>query len=579
MVGRVTEVAILGGGVGGLSAAHELVRCGFRVTVYEARDCLGFGGKARSMPVPGSGTDGNPDLPAEHGFRFFPGFYRHVTDTMKGIPCDGGTVHDHLTTCTEMLMAQAGGGNEIVAPTGIPTSWGGLVDGLQAMKAMVLETGVPLSEFAVFVERILAMMTACDERRLHEYERMSWWDFVEAPGKSPAYQKFLATGMTRSLVAAKAEQMSARTGGTILSQLIYDMLQLDGRVDNVLDGPTSEVWIDPWVDLLRSKGVEFRSECVVSGISCDGARITGVTVRTADGDESVRADYYISALPVEKFVPLVSPQMRAADPRLGRIRRLDYDWMTGIMFYLDQDVPLENGHAIFIDSEWALTAISQKQFWPQIDLEQRGDGSVGGILSVDVSAWDVPGPVTGKVATACSADEIRREVWAQLVAHIDDGSLDEANVVTWFLDPAIEFPNPGAATNAEPLLINTKGSWTDRPDAITALPNLFLAADFVRTHTDLATMEGANEAARRAVNGILDAEGSSYRRCAVYALQEPRVLWPFRQIDRIRWRLRRPAKPPLRVTSTGGLEPTGPVARACLAAAKRADKHAFLTHG
>ena len=38
------------------------------------------------------------------------------------------------------------------------------------------------------------------------------------------------------------------------------------------------------------------------------------------------------------------------------------------------------------------------------------------------------------------------------------------------------------------------------------IPNLVLAADYVRTHTDLATMEGANEAARRAVNAILDAD-------------------------------------------------------------------------
>ena len=56
--------------------------------------------------------------------------------------------------------------------------------------------------------------------------------------------------------------------------------------------------------------------------------------------------------------------------------------------------------------------------------------------------------------------------------------------------------------------MNTKGSWADRPDATTRIPNLFLAADYVRTYTDLATMEGANEAARRAVNGILDATHS-----------------------------------------------------------------------
>ena len=80
------RVAVLGGGVAGLTAAHELAERGFEVTVYEARDRLG--GKARSLPVPGSGADGRRDLPAEHGFRFFPGFYRHVPDTMRRIGVD-----------------------------------------------------------------------------------------------------------------------------------------------------------------------------------------------------------------------------------------------------------------------------------------------------------------------------------------------------------------------------------------------------------------------------------------------------------------------------------------------------------
>ena len=41
------KVAVLGGGVGGLSAAHELIERGFAVTVYERSSV--FGGKARSI--------------------------------------------------------------------------------------------------------------------------------------------------------------------------------------------------------------------------------------------------------------------------------------------------------------------------------------------------------------------------------------------------------------------------------------------------------------------------------------------------------------------------------------------------
>src|SRR5689334_12075162 len=64
------RVAVLGGGVSGLSAAHELAERGYAVTVYEYYDTLG--GKARSMNVPGTAAGSRKPLPGEHGFRFFP---------------------------------------------------------------------------------------------------------------------------------------------------------------------------------------------------------------------------------------------------------------------------------------------------------------------------------------------------------------------------------------------------------------------------------------------------------------------------------------------------------------------------
>ena len=84
-----------------------------------------------------------------------------------------------------------------------------------------------------------------------------------------------------------------------------------------------------------------------------------------------------------------------------------------------------------------------------------------------------------------------------------------------------------------------------------------LAADYVRTYTDLATMEGANEAARRAVNAILDATGSSAARCMVWPLREPPALRPARTLDRVLWRLRRPAPSPVRVSASGDVSGRG----------------------
>src|SRR5690349_18908296 len=77
------KVIILGAGVAGMSAAHELIERGFEVEVYERNPIAG--GKARSVYV----EQGDQYLPAEHGFRFFPAFYKHVTDIMRRIPAAG----------------------------------------------------------------------------------------------------------------------------------------------------------------------------------------------------------------------------------------------------------------------------------------------------------------------------------------------------------------------------------------------------------------------------------------------------------------------------------------------------------
>src|SRR5688500_2886753 len=81
--GAGRRVAVLGGGMAGLAAAHELVERGFSVDVYERK---ALGGKARSIPVAGTAASGRKALPGEHGFRFFPGFYHHVPDSMRRIP-------------------------------------------------------------------------------------------------------------------------------------------------------------------------------------------------------------------------------------------------------------------------------------------------------------------------------------------------------------------------------------------------------------------------------------------------------------------------------------------------------------
>ena len=104
------KIVVIGGGVAGLSAAHELsegsgLGVDFEIHVFDRRH-EAVGGKARSIPVPGSATGGRGPLPGEHGFRFFPGFYKHLPDTMERIPYGTRTVFDNLVVADRLQLAR-----------------------------------------------------------------------------------------------------------------------------------------------------------------------------------------------------------------------------------------------------------------------------------------------------------------------------------------------------------------------------------------------------------------------------------------------------------------------------------------
>ena len=62
------------------------------------------------------------------------------------------------------------------------------------------------------------MLVSCDRRRFEDYEGQSWHDFMEADTKSEAFQKYLVKGLSRSLVALNAADLS--TGAARLVHIL-----------------------------------------------------------------------------------------------------------------------------------------------------------------------------------------------------------------------------------------------------------------------------------------------------------------------------------------------------------------------
>ncbi|REJ77153.1 MAG: FAD-dependent oxidoreductase [Acidobacteria bacterium] len=525
------RVLILGGGVAGLTAAHELLERGYRVCVLERQSIAG--GKARSVWHEG--------LPAEHGFRFFPGFYKHLPDTMRRTPVGSGrSAFDHLEWSRLDRLAFMDG-SRILTPPSFPRSLRMLWLS-SSIPFRLLRKGLPLRDLLFFGGKLWRIVTSSFERRAGEYEKIGWMQFVQADERSQQYRDLLAVGPTRILVASKAEEANTKTLANVSMQLIFNTITPGETSDRLLDGPTNEVWIDRWLEDLRGKGLDYEFDQEVTRLVVEEGAIAGVEVGGPDGAaRRLEADYYLSALPVEVMGRLASDELIAADPHLAGLRELRHhvNWMNGVQFYLAEDVRLNPGHIIVSGSPWALTGLSQQQFWSDYSLAEESDGRVHGCLSVDISDWNTPG-LNGRRARDCSRQEVVEQVWAQLQQALPE--LRGIEYVSAFLDDDIvqAEDNPHHEINLEPLLVNRADSWRLRPEAWTALPNLFLASDYVRTYSDLACMEAANEAARRAVNALLERDGSDAERCEIFPLREWWLFAPLKWLDRRRYERGKP---------------------------------------
>ncbi|XXT15941.1 FAD-dependent oxidoreductase [Sorangium sp. So ce429] len=551
------KVAVLGGGIGGLCAAHELVENGgdIEIHVYEASDMLG--GKARSQFLAGTGRGERLALPGEHGFRFFPAWYNHIPDTMRRIPRpDGGTVLDNLVGCTEMGIAEVGAPHVFRLKRHAPANIGEFVNMADLVTEFFAGANLSLFDLGRFTIKMLEFLMTCPERRRDQYEEMSFYSFIEGSTFSRQFQSYLNS--SRFMVAMDARHGSACTIGNKVVQIMLDFWRAKGANDRVLRGPTCLQWLEPWGIYLRERGVVFHLGQGVTGFVVDAVGRRIVAAELAGGAPPVIADHYIVALPIERMKTCINDQMALLDTSLLRLRRARNmtAWMVGAQYFLRDDVPICDGHVAYPHSPWALSSISQASFWNRGKAEQDlfhnryGDGTVKGVLSVDICDWETPSPRLGKSARKCtSAEEVLAEVWEQLKEAVNGAAgqvLSDRNLACSHLDENVTFGGDGAA-NATPLLVHPPGSWFNRPGpALTGIVNMFFAADYVQTETDLATMEGACHAARLAVNGLLSREGRPAAAAVFPVVEEAGgLITRAKERDRKAWLQERRAPPPL----------------------------------
>lgn len=530
-------VAVIGGGIAGLTVAHELLARGVPVTLYEARGESELGGKCRSQyfesdKIPGS------RLPGEHGFRFFPGWYVNVPNLMRRIPLQiGGPLDPERLIDKGFEQSVA---NRLVASETMGMSWPGQPMGVVDLGAPDLSNPLELGRWLFQFWRVFGgagigfgdaarlsfgfvkFLSTCEARRESELDAQSLWEYLECDKLSVAAQSAMRV-LPKSLVAMNAREGNARTFLNTLYLMCTEWTVPGQAPHRVLNGPTSETWLEPWRKVLEKLGISWHFETRVTHLEANDQGVTGLYL---DGGTQpiTHSRGYVLAVPIEAAHHMLaaSPTVTARCPDAKNLATLDpracTSTMTGVQLFFAEPTNTIKGHFALCESEWGLTAVSQERFWSTAHLPP----GIQGLLSLCLTDLTRPVPGIGNIsAQQASRDQLIKGVLWQLSAGqgLDGEPMTTKAPHVWHIDEDLDFNANGVGIKGDRsrLLIHPPGQLQWRPREASALPNLFYAGDHVRNPADLATMEGAVCSASMAVNAWLLRTGHNGPKCKTFS--------------------------------------------------------------
>ncbi|EFJ44652.1 hypothetical protein VOLCADRAFT_95071 [Volvox carteri f. nagariensis] len=311
------KVAIVGGGLAGLSTAVELLDQGYEVDIYEGRQWIG--GKVASF------VDKNGNH-IEMGLHVFFGCYFNLFRLMaKCGVLENLLLKDHTHTfCNndgdvrELDFRFYVNGMKIGAP-------------FHGLKAFFT---TPQLEPLDKVANSLALGTSPIVRALidpeggmkdiRDLDGISFTEWFTSHGGSMNSIKRMWDPIAYALGFLDCDHISARCMLTIFQ---FFATKTDASVLRMLNGSPAERLLKPIADYITAKGgrIHTRAGCkeVLYEKGPDGAtRVTGLRVGPTGREQLVTADAYVAALDVPGIKKFLPPAWRSAYPQFDAIYKL-----------------------------------------------------------------------------------------------------------------------------------------------------------------------------------------------------------------------------------------------------------------
>lgn len=448
-------VAVIGGGLAGLSAAELLSRRGFSVVLIERDHRLG-GKLAAWRELLADGFDAK----VEHGFHAFFRHYYNLTAWMRELGLDGRLrpIPDYA------ILARDGSRVGFAAASNVPLlNLAGL-----AAQGFFRWRDVLRPRTGRSLETLLRYDASVEDDALDRTSFAQWADAADLPAR-------LRMAFTTFARAFFADERHMSMAELVKSFHFYYLSHDHGLVYDYLDGAYDEAFIDPIAARLRAQGVEIRLGQPVDAIDADAGtlRVDGTpydyVVLAADVGASARILSASPSLAARPSIAAALPSMRSGQRyavlRLWVDRRLGADLPT------------------FVVTE-RTTALDAVAFVDRTDPAAAAWADGGGCV-LELHCYAVPDEIPDAEVESALCREAERFL----------PGLATATVVHRHMQLRGDF----TALHV--------GLRRGRPRVDSGVAGLFFAGDWVRLPCPAMLMEAAHTSARLAVDAICAREG------------------------------------------------------------------------
>jgi hypothetical protein len=466
------RVAIIGGGIAGLTAALCLSQRGYRVTVYEEKPYLG--GQLGAHEYKGTYH--------EHGFHMFlnwyNNFWRMVEEDL------GLRREDYFEARTSVKYLRKGEFPNFTQLTsdGLPVSqWSNLLSGVEPMPDMFLwyyslldlisqpsREGELLGRNSVNGFMASRFYATNRSASLHQEILTKAFAVPSYMTSAPSYKNFIKFGFRHP------HPLLWILKGNVYEKLICPIeSKLISYGCNILKGVSVTQIIlshEGNVASLQLQNTQFDA-------SKDTIQLVPRTLQEHPIDNLILA---IPSKPLGKLLETGEKGRRIVDklPDLAEVRGLETASIASLNVHFTRKlngIPKE--HVILRGSDYAISFIDNSQAWA--DAPDMSKGSVLSVASSDFYSLASVDPYDDAYGILSQLNEYLS------VFNLGSGWGDPNSDVDW--DRSYFQPNAG-----DGIFINETGSEQWRPvTTYEAIPNLFFAGDFCRNFIEVITVEAA----------------------------------------------------------------------------------------